>query len=64
MKNKGMHQQPHAYQPSTGGTPAQTGFNKGAPAAHSHSAPPSWKPVQKPSSPETKGFQKPHKKAA
>jgi hypothetical protein len=76
MKNKGMHQQPNAFTPSTGGA-APKNVNKGGfqPAAHTpHQSTPqqSWnKPTQTPQAPTApvanggnKGFVKGGKKAA
>ncbi len=53
MKNKGMHQQPNAFTPSTGSNAPQHGsMNKGGgynPTSSHNSAPPSWKPATTPS---------------
>ncbi len=72
MKNKGMHQQPNAFTPSTGGSAPQN-FNKGGmkPAGHGHgnTTPASWNKPQNPAAatPNSgggKSFVKPGKKAA
>lgn len=67
MKNKGMHQQPNAFTPSTGGSAPQHGsMNKGGgynPSSSHNSAPPSWqKPATTPAA--TPASAKKGKKAA
>ncbi len=60
MKNKGMHQQPHAYNPSTGGAnqgkPMPRPEGTGGQHSHGHQLPQSW---QKPSSPTTQSSSTP-----
>jgi hypothetical protein len=65
MKNKGMHQQPNAFSPSTGaGAPQNKNFHK-SDSHGSANPPPSWsKPQTSPShsSGGGKGSEKSHKK--
>jgi hypothetical protein len=74
MKNKGMHQQPNAFTPSTGGSAPQNGnFNKGGMNStghgHGNATPKPWGKPQTPAAatPHTgsgKSFAKSGKKAA
>ena len=75
MKNKGMHQQPNAFSPSTGGSAPQSkhsgqgGFSPNPTGQHGHGKQESWnKPKAMPTTTSTmptdkKGFNK-NKKAA